>query len=81
MPTFRWVGNSHTVASDSDSTLDASGHRRAVLQFRARRRLHISGRVMRRSRRLIIRLADGHPGLNLVLAARRTILALARGPT
>ena len=41
----------------------------------------LSGRVMRRSRRLIIRLADGHPGLDLVLAARRTILALARGPT
>lgn len=39
------------------------------------------GRVMRRSRRLIIRLAGDHPGLDLVLAARRTILALARGPT
>ncbi len=41
----------------------------------------LPGRVMRRSRRLIIRLAADHPGLDLVLAARRTILALARGPT
>ncbi len=41
----------------------------------------LPGRVMRRSRRLIVRLAAGHPGLDLVLAARRRILVLARGPT
>ncbi|MFQ6018043.1 MAG: IS1380 family transposase [Kiloniellaceae bacterium] len=41
----------------------------------------LPGRVMRRSRRLIIRLARDHPGLDLLLAARRTILALPRGPT
>ncbi len=41
----------------------------------------LPGRVMRRSRRLIIRLAADNPGLELVLAARRTILALARGAT
>ena len=41
----------------------------------------LPGRVLQRSRRLIIRLAAGDGGLDLVLAARRTILALARGPT
>ena len=41
----------------------------------------LPGRVMRRSRHLIVRLAAGHPGLDLVLAARRRILVLARGPT
>ena len=43
--------------------------------------IHLPGRVLRRSRRLIVRLPRGHPGLDLVLAARLRILALARGPT
>ena len=41
----------------------------------------LPGRVMRRARRLIIRLSSEQAGLDLLLAARRTILALARGPT
>ena len=41
----------------------------------------LPGRVMRRARRLIIRLSSDHPGLDLLLAARRKMLALARGPT
>ncbi len=40
----------------------------------------LPGRVIRHGRRLIIRLGD-RAGLDLALAARRTILALARGPT
>ena len=40
----------------------------------------LPGRVIERSRRLIIRLPADHPGLDLVLGARRTILALARAP-
>jgi hypothetical protein len=40
----------------------------------------LPGRVIRHGRRLIIRLGDPS-GLDLALAARRTILALARGPT
>ena len=40
----------------------------------------LPGRVIRHARRLIIRLASD-AGLDLVLSARRNILALARGPT
>jgi hypothetical protein len=40
----------------------------------------LPGRVIRHGRRLIIRLGD-RAGLDLMLAARRTILVLARGPT
>jgi len=40
----------------------------------------LPGRVIRHARRLIIRLA-AEAGLDLVLSARRKILALARGPT
>jgi hypothetical protein len=40
----------------------------------------LPGRVIRHARRLIVRLA-AEAGLDLVLRARRTILALARGPT
>jgi hypothetical protein len=40
----------------------------------------LPGRVVRRARRLVIRLPAEHPGLPLLLAARRRILALAGGP-
>lgn len=40
-----------------------------------------AGRVIRHARRLILRLAAGHPALALVCAAHRRIAALARGPT
>ncbi len=40
----------------------------------------LPGRVIRHARRLIVRLA-ADAGLDLVLGARRRILALARGPT
>ena len=40
----------------------------------------LPGRVMRRSRRLIIRSALDHPGLDLLLAARRRFLAVATRP-
>jgi hypothetical protein len=41
----------------------------------------VAGRVIRHARRLILRLAAGHPALALVCAAHRRIAALARGPT
>ena len=44
------------------------------------RRFVSEARVIRHARRLTIRLA-AEVGLDLVLSARRTILALARGPT
>jgi hypothetical protein len=40
----------------------------------------LPGRVVRRARRLVIRLPAEYPGLPLLLAARRRILALAGGP-
>ena len=40
----------------------------------------LPGRVMRHARRLIIRLARGHPSYELLLRARRRILALAAEP-
>jgi hypothetical protein len=43
--------------------------------------LHLPGRVMRRSGQVFIRLARDHPSFGLLIAARRRILALARGPT
>ena len=41
----------------------------------------VAGRVIRHARRLIVRLAAGHPALALVCAVHRRIAALARGPT
>ena len=38
------------------------------------------GRVMRHARRLIIRLARGHPSYELLLRVRQRILALAAEP-
>ena len=40
----------------------------------------LPGRVLRHARRLIIRLARGHPSYELLLRARRRILALAAEP-
>ena len=40
----------------------------------------LPGRVVRRARRLIIRLACDHPAYNLLLTARQRILALAHPP-
>ena len=40
----------------------------------------LPGRVVRRSRRLFIRLAHGHPAYPLLLKARHRILALAHAP-
>ncbi len=40
----------------------------------------LPGRVVRHSRRLIIRLARGHPAYELLVRARQRILALAAGP-
>ena len=40
----------------------------------------LPGRVVRHARRLIIRLARGHPSYELLLTARRRILALAAEP-
>lgn len=42
--------------------------------------INVAGRVMKRSRRLIIRLCAGHPSNRLLLDARRKILCLAQGP-
>ena len=41
----------------------------------------LPGRVVRHARRLVIRLARGHPAYELLLRARRTIAALAAAPT
>ena len=41
----------------------------------------LPGRVVRHARRLIIRLARGHPSYELLLRARRRILALAAEPS
>jgi len=42
--------------------------------------IHVAGRVMERSRQLIVRLARSHPSTEILLDARRRILALAHGP-
>lgn len=42
--------------------------------------INLAGRVLERSRRLIIRLSGGHPSFAVLLAARRRIAALAAGP-
>jgi hypothetical protein len=42
--------------------------------------ISLPGRVVRRSRTLIIRLAGEHPAYPLLLMARQRILALAQGP-
>ncbi len=43
--------------------------------------ISLPGRVVRRARRLIIRLARGHPSYGLLVEARQRILALANGPS
>jgi hypothetical protein len=42
--------------------------------------ISLPGRVVRRSRTLIIRLTRGHPSYELLLRARQRILAMANGP-
>ena len=42
--------------------------------------ISLPGRVVRRARTLIIRLARNHPSYGLLLGARKRILALAHGP-
>lgn len=43
--------------------------------------ISLPGRVVRRARTLIIRLARGHPSYGLLVEARQRILALANGPS
>lgn len=43
--------------------------------------IHLPGRVMERSRRLIVRLGHGHPSLETLLAARQAIAGLALQPS
>ena len=43
--------------------------------------ISLPGRVVRRARRLIIRLARGHPSYELLLRARQRILALIADPS
>ena len=40
----------------------------------------LAGRVVRHARRLIIRLARGHPSYDLLVSARQRIAALANAP-
>jgi hypothetical protein len=42
--------------------------------------IHLAGRVMERSRQLIVRLARAHPSTDILFDARKRILALAHGP-
>ena len=42
--------------------------------------IDIPGRVVRHARRLIINLGQGHPSYPVLVAARRSILAMAHGP-
>jgi len=42
--------------------------------------IHLPGRVIRHARRLVIRLPGNHPAFDVLLDARRTILALAQAP-
>ena len=53
------------------------GKRLKVVRFAL---IALPGRVMRHARRLIIRLARGHPSYELLLRARRRILTLAAEP-
>ena len=41
--------------------------------------INLPGRVLSHGRRLVLRLAHGHPSLSILLAARQRIAALARG--
>jgi hypothetical protein len=43
--------------------------------------INLAGRVLERSRTLIIRLSGGHPSLEILLEARRRIAAMAAAPT
>ena len=43
--------------------------------------INLPARVIWHARRLTLRLPAGHPGLELVLEARKTLQGLARGPT
>ncbi len=40
----------------------------------------LAGRVMNRTRTLIVRLTNGHPSYELLVAAHRRIIALAHDP-
>ena len=42
--------------------------------------INLAGRVLERSRTLIIRLSGGHPSFEILLAARRNIAAMAAEP-
>ena len=42
--------------------------------------ISLPGRIIQRGRQLIVRLSQGHPSLNLLVAARQRMLALAIGP-
>jgi hypothetical protein len=42
--------------------------------------INIPGRIVERSRELIIRLAKGHPALELYLEARHRIMGMAFAP-
>ena len=42
--------------------------------------INLAGRVLERSRSLIIRLSGGHPSFEILLEARRRIAELAAGP-
>jgi hypothetical protein len=43
--------------------------------------INLAGRVLERSRTLIIRLSGGHPSFEILLAARRRIAAMAAAPS
>ena len=42
--------------------------------------ISLPGRVLRHARRLLVRLAGGHPSYGVLLRARERIMALAHGP-
>ncbi len=42
--------------------------------------IHLPGHVIRHARGLLIRLPGNHPSFDVLLDARRTILALAHAP-
>ena len=42
--------------------------------------INLAGRVVRHARKLIIRLARGHPSYDLLVSARQRIAALANAP-
>ena len=43
--------------------------------------INLPARVMERSRQLFIRLAGGHPSLEVLLTARKRIMELAYAPS